>query len=345
MCKGMVPHFRFERSNDARKSPSPKASFGIISAVGVLALIGCGTGTHGNNERLGTSATPTAGWPSDQSPDVSAADPTYSTSPASTSSPQPARALPTTAPVVVASPATVATPGSCHATGSGLYVLPDPSCTPGVTNPAVSQANIDQTICRSGWTSTVRPPESYTEPLKYQQMDAYGDSGSASNFEEDHLIPLELGGSPASPKNLWPEPGASPNPKDAVEDAANQAVCDGQLRLTVAQEAIANNWIALGQQLGLSESSSAPAQAPAPATGSGTCTVTASYSTQYRDYDIYVHSNQPDQRVNVSTSGGATASYHTDSSGYADVYLHATQSDTGQRVTATVGSASCTTIL
>jgi hypothetical protein len=144
-------------------------------------------------------------------------------------------------------------PSACHARGSGLYMLPDPSCTPGATNPSVTQADISQTICKSGWTATVRPPESYTEPLKYKQMAAYGDTQPVSYYEEDHLIPLELGGSPTSPLNLWPEPGSSPNPKDAVENAAKRAVCSGQMTLVAAQQAIASNWIAFGQSLGISE--------------------------------------------------------------------------------------------
>lgn len=231
-------------------------------------------------------------------------------------------------------------------------MLPDPSCTPGATNPAVTQADIGRTICQSGWTATVRPPESYTEPLKYQQMAAYGDTGSAGDFEEDHLVPLELGGSPTSPRNLWPEPGATPNPKDSVERAANHAVCDEHMTLAAAQEAIAADWIAFGQQLGVTpqQSPSAPAPAasqpsqPSSATAA-TCTASTSYSSHYGDWDVYVHSNQPDQSVQVVTSGGAKATYHTDSSGYADVYLHAPASAGGQSVTVTVGTATCGTTL
>jgi hypothetical protein len=143
-----------------------------------------------------------------------------------------------------------AAPDSCHGRGSGLDVLPDPSCTPGVTKPDVTQANIASTICARGWTRTVRPPASYTDDLKRQQMTAYGDTGSTRAYEEDHLIPLELGGSPTDPRNLWPEPGASPNPKDNVEGAANRAVCSGQMQLADAQHAIATDWISFGRQLG-----------------------------------------------------------------------------------------------
>ena len=130
-------------------------------------------------------------------------------------------------------------------------LLPDPVCTPGAVNPAVTQANIAATICKTGWTATVRPPEAYTGALKRQQMAAYGFSGRLSDYEEDHLIPLELGGHPTDPRNLWPEPGASPNPKDAVELAARDAVCAGRMPLGAAQQNIAQDWTALGRQLGV----------------------------------------------------------------------------------------------
>jgi hypothetical protein len=143
----------------------------------------------------------------------------------------------------------VPAPGRCHARG----VLPDPSCTPGATNPAVTEEDIGSTICRPGWSESVRPPESYTEPLKYRLMASYGDTYPAYDYELDHLVSLELGGAPTDPRNLWPEFGASPNPKDRVEDAAHEAVCDHRLSLVAAQHEIATNWVALGEQLGLGD--------------------------------------------------------------------------------------------
>ena len=67
--------------------------------------------------------------------------------------------------------------GWCHAKGSGRYSEPDPKCTPGALNPAVTRATIDQTICVSGWTGTVRPSTSVTEPEKLASMVAYGAGG------------------------------------------------------------------------------------------------------------------------------------------------------------------------
>jgi hypothetical protein len=107
----------------------------------------------------------------------------------------------------------------------------------------VTQANIDRTICVSGWSETVRPSESVTEPEKVANMAAYGDTGSTADYEYDHLVSLELGGAVNDPRNLWPEPGASPNPKDTIEDALHRMVCDGEMPLVRAQLIIARRWV------------------------------------------------------------------------------------------------------
>ena len=75
------------------------------------------------------------------------------------------------------------------------------------------------------------------------------------------------------------------------------------------------------------------------------CSVTASFSSRYADWDVYVHSNQPDANATVTDSSGTTASYHTDASGYADIYLKAPASAVGQQVTVHVGQATCTSTL
>lgn len=121
----------------------------------------------------------------------------------------------------------------------------DRRCTPGAINPQVTQFNIASTICRKGWTATVRPPESYTEGLKRAGMAAYGETGPLSSVEEDHLIPLETGGSPTDPSNLWPQPyagSASAHEKDREENALNKAVCSGAMKLADAQAKIVRDW-------------------------------------------------------------------------------------------------------
>jgi hypothetical protein len=164
--------------------------------------------------------------------------------------------------------------GSCHASGHGELVRPDPHCTPGALNPAVTQATIDRTICVPGYTETIRPSESITEPEKLASMAAYGYSGRPpSDFEYDHLVSLELGGAVNDPRNLWPEPGASPNPKDSVEDALHRMVCDGQMLLAQAQHIIATDWVGWARSHGVgSASPRAPVAPAAPPTQSATPT-------------------------------------------------------------------------
>jgi hypothetical protein len=115
-------------------------------------------------------------------------------------------------------------------------ILADPARTPGVLNPEVTQANIRSTICRSGWTETIRPPTSYTNDLKRRQMLQYGETGSLSDYQEDHLISLELGGSPTDPRNLWPEPYPRAADVDKLENELNTEVCSGRLTLAQAQQ-------------------------------------------------------------------------------------------------------------
>lgn len=86
-------------------------------------------------------------------------------------------------------------PGQCKAraidAAAGLY-LPDPACTPGAVDPAVTQDNLASTICQSGYTTTVRAPASDTDKTKALSLSQYGQT-RASTTEYDHLISLQLG--------------------------------------------------------------------------------------------------------------------------------------------------------
>jgi len=115
-------------------------------------------------------------------------------------------------------------------------ILADPVRTPGVLNPDVTQANIRATICKHGWTDTIRPPTSYTNALKAKQMRLYREPGSLPDYQEDHLISLELGGDPTDPRNLWPEPYPRAADVDQIENQLNAEVCSGQLALAEAQQ-------------------------------------------------------------------------------------------------------------
>lgn len=122
---------------------------------------------------------------------------------------------------------------SVHGHGGAATVLPR---VQGVANPNVTQADIRSTVCRLGWTKTIRPPVGYTNDLKAKQMRLYGLHGPPSAYQEDHLISLEVGGDPTDPRNLWPEPYPRAAQVDEIENELNAKVCSGALTLRQAQD-------------------------------------------------------------------------------------------------------------
>lgn len=117
--------------------------------------------------------------------------------------------------------------------------LPDSPCTPGAVFPDATK----DLICQPGYSSSVR-----NVPVEVKAQ-VYAEYGIASHepgqYEVDHLISLELGGS-NDIANLWPEL-ADPRPgfheKDHVEDYLHSQVCNGSMPLEQAQLQIASNWV------------------------------------------------------------------------------------------------------
>ena len=65
-------------------------------------------------------------------------------------------------------------------------------------------------------------------------------AGSLSDYQEDHLISLELGGHPTDPRNLWPEPYPRASEVDSIENELNAKVCARELSLEEAQRKESN---------------------------------------------------------------------------------------------------------
>ncbi len=123
--------------------------------------------------------------------------------------------------------------------------LQDTACSPGAVFSNVSK---DQ-ICVSGYSKSVRNVPSSEKDAVYSE---YGiASHTSGQYEVDHLISLELGGS-NDIANLWPE-AANPIPgfhqKDAVENYLHDQVCSGNLSLVTAQQEISTNWISVYNQI------------------------------------------------------------------------------------------------
>ena len=137
-----------------------------------------------------------------------------------------------------------------HAHSGPADIYPDPVRTPGAVNREITQENIRDTICNPRWsTKSIRPEASYTNRLKVEQIGEYGyPDARLRDYEEDHFIPLELGGNPTDPKNLWPEPfetsiaDGGAHSKDKVENYLHAEVCAGSLTLEQAQREITEDW-------------------------------------------------------------------------------------------------------
>ena len=118
--------------------------------------------------------------------------------------------------------------------------LPDRTLTPGDTLDVTKDD-----ICVPGYTKKVR---NVPKAVKDQVYASYGITRHApGEYEVDHLISLELGGS-NSIKNLWPESYKTTpwnaHVKDKLENRLHADVCSGKIDLKTAQQDIAVDWIA-----------------------------------------------------------------------------------------------------
>ena len=117
-------------------------------------------------------------------------------------------------------------------------VLPNSSLTPGDVLSTDTRA-----VCTPGYSKKVRNVPSALKKQVYKMYDIK--KGRGQDWEVDHLISLELGGS-NSIRNLWPEAGFTQplnyHVKDSLENAMHDLVCSGRLKIQDAQREIASNW-------------------------------------------------------------------------------------------------------
>lgn len=109
----------------------------------------------------------------------------------------------------------------------------------GLINTAIKQKNIDTTLCNSIYVKSIRPPTSYTNPIKYRLIDLYGyKDQDPRHYQLDHLIPISLAGDARSITNLWPQPLQEAYQKDILERYLNAHMCLGDITLDEAQKQI-----------------------------------------------------------------------------------------------------------
>lgn len=121
---------------------------------------------------------------------------------------------------------------------SSVYgIYPNYTLTPGdVVNVSLEE------LCTVGYTKKVRDvPESLKDKVYLE----YGiTTRQPYEYEVDHLISLELGGS-NDIRNLWPEPyniSLGARKKDVVENYLKKQVCENGYDLKEAQWQIVYNW-------------------------------------------------------------------------------------------------------
>ena len=120
-------------------------------------------------------------------------------------------------------------------------VIPDPTITPGVVRTTDAFA-----VCERGTKELRRASRARTELIMRAHDVSMTDRG---DYQIDHLIPLGIGGADDN-ANLWPQPRKTietewtAERKDALEHKLRVMVCKGQIEITDAQTAFAQDWTA-----------------------------------------------------------------------------------------------------
>ena len=123
-------------------------------------------------------------------------------------------------------------------------ILPPPT-VPGAIDRHVTQANVGRTICVPGYARSARPAYAVTGPLKRRMMDALHPGEPMADYELDHLIPISIGGAPLDARDLWLQPRrgqANAGDKNVLAYVLWRLVCEHQVPLETAQQAISHDW-------------------------------------------------------------------------------------------------------
>lgn len=124
-----------------------------------------------------------------------------------------------------------------------LLALLSSACAAYPLNPDVTPATIHKTICVRGYSDTVRPSTSYTNPVKFRLMRQAGlQVSDKADWALDHRIPIALGGHPRSLENLRLLTKHDNSRKSRIEVKLLCYVCTGQMSLGQAQQEIWLDW-------------------------------------------------------------------------------------------------------
>ncbi len=124
--------------------------------------------------------------------------------------------------------------------------FPDNATTPGLANRKVTQGNINKTICNARWLKAQQPSAGYLDKEKNRQLARVTFANTDPKaFEEDHRIPIELGGHPRDAKNLWPQSTTiewNAAAKNKLETYVHGEVCAKRMKLADARAIFQRDW-------------------------------------------------------------------------------------------------------
>jgi hypothetical protein len=124
---------------------------------------------------------------------------------------------------------------------------PDPSCTPGELDPAVTE-NTAQTVCSEAWVTAAsrrQPPPSTLDELLIE----YQLPGNPMTYALARVIPVEDGGSPTSMENLYPLPlngFGGEQTRTAVAAQLHDEICSHKITVTQAAKTLEGDWLSRG---------------------------------------------------------------------------------------------------
>lgn len=166
--------------------------------------------------------------------------------------------------------------GTCVTRTSNGFPIPDPRCTPGATNPTLTNDVLRNPGFRTSCVrdSATTAGQKATTYKFYNIPHPKNNSGKTQTCELDHLISLEIGGADTL-ENIWPQCGPDRvqirqrffKQKDIVENFLAKQVKAGTMNLADVQRGIASDWTQFlqpAQQAQAKPSGGKPAKPRAP---------------------------------------------------------------------------------
>lgn len=123
----------------------------------------------------------------------------------------------------------------------------DAACAPGQLDAAVV-GHIAQTICDESWVAAatrLEPPPSTKDRLLIE----YRLPGNPVTYTVAHVIPVEDGGSPTSPRNLYPLAVTGYGGQEthtAAAEKLNDEICDHKITVAQAAKTLKGDWLSRG---------------------------------------------------------------------------------------------------